>query len=470
MKPSIPSITRKIEARAAVVDEKLRNLPELPDFDVRNLVQKHLAQFTSDVQRVMDGESSTNSSNTFLSSWTTLSDQFRDLILHVRPLITVSHHSDKEVQFQAPAGVEYIEIPDNDDEDREAASTPENVRKRANGHFEESQVHRQRLNDTAVPFALSSGARSNGNSPITIPQTNRMKRENGIAASPTPQLTPISKSLGNKPNPFAGTPFETFAGIGKGFIGLDGIRSCIRQHTKTGTPGLVDRKTYNELCMLAVDPWRGPLQVFKDETLSMLRGQLEFILEKNLGHYRQTALYKQAQRILEKFIDDHALEQQKSLEDLYKLETCELFTVNRASINENHAKDLSALRLARKRVRAAAYIESQMRNGQMKKLGTDLTFQERKKAISKRAEDVKEEQLSPDRFDEEIRVAAYVRSYYLTAAYRFVDSVCLSMHVKLFKKIRDEIFFYLETKLGIIGADGTWPSSANGLLSDVADI
>ena len=401
----------------------------------------------------MDGDSSTNASNTFQSSWTTLSDQFRDLILHVRPMIIVSHPTDK----QAPSGIECIVLDDDDEDGDEVASTTVNARKRPAGFTDHRQAQRQRVNDTPVPFAIPTLARSHANPTISTPQTGRtMKPENESIASSTPRPSPAPspRSVGNKPNPFAGTPFENNADIGKGFIGLDGIRSFIHQHTRTGMPGLVNHKTYDELCMLAINPWSRPLEVFKDHTLAMLRAQLEFILEKNLGHYSQTELYKKARRILEEFVDVHELEQQKSLDELYKLETYRSFSVNCSSITEHEARELKGLKLARKRVRAIAYVETQMENGQMKKLAPDLTYQERRKAISKKAEEVKEDQLPADRFDLEIRVAAYLRGYYMTAAYRFVDSVCLSMHGKLFRNIRDKIFFHLESKLGIIGADG----------------
>jgi hypothetical protein len=76
---------------------------------------------------------------------------------------------------------------------------------------------------------------------------------------------------------------------------------------------------------------------------------------------------------------------------------------------------------------------------------------------------VKEEQLGKDPFDLELRVADYIRGYYITAGLRFVDSVCLSMHGKLFKSIRDKIFFHLETVLGITGPDGKKPLHASSL-------
>jgi hypothetical protein len=79
-------------------------------------------------------------------------------------------------------------------------------------------------------------------------------------------------------------------------------------------------------------------------------------------------------------------------------------------------------------------------------------MEERSKEMNKRAAEIKDEQLGPDPFKLELEVAAYVRGYYMTAALRFVDSVCLSVHGKLFRSISQSIFYYLETQLGIAGS------------------
>lgn len=387
----------------------------------------------------MDGDSS----NGFQSSWTNLSDQFRDLILHIKPMITVAHPSDKEM----PDVIEILD--DEESNSSEVPSTP-GARKR-HDPFEGSHAHRSRANNTPVAFAIPI-ASVNGTPTIHTPQRfNGMKRENGPERSSTPS---VASPLTQRPGPFTHSVFAQHAGIGRRFIDLDGIRDFIRQHIRTGIPGLVNHGTYNELCMLAVNPWKGPLETFMKETHEMIRVQLEAILQQNLGQYQQTELFKTSQRFLKEFIDEHEAEQHKDLVGLYHLEAYKSFTVNRAAINEHQARELAALQTARKIIRATVYVERQMRLGQMKKLPADLSMQDKRKQLRKLAEGVKDEQLGKDPFLLEIQVAAYVRGYYMTAGLRFVDSVCLSMHGRFFKNIRDKIFYHLEEKLGILGPDG----------------
>jgi hypothetical protein len=312
----------------------------------------------------MDGDSA-NLDKNFQSSWTAPSDQFRDLIRHIRPMVTVSHPSDKEL----PGVIEILD--DDDDDGDEVAFAPSNPRKRAAPSPCESPTQRPRVNDTPVPFSLPA-ARPNGNAIVQTPSTGQtMKCENGretdLMASPAP------RAVNPRQNPFAGTPFEKHARLGKGFIDLAGIRSFITNHTRAGIPSLVNHKAYDELCMLAVYPWKQPLEVFIDQTTVMLRHQLDAILDKNLGHYKQTELYKAAESYLHEFLDERVVEQRKSLEELYRLETYKTFTVNRASINEHEATELQSLKLIRKSVRAICYVERQMRLDQKRKLPSGLT-------------------------------------------------------------------------------------------------
>jgi hypothetical protein len=115
---------------------------------------------------------------------------------------------------------------------------------------------------------------------------------------------------------------------------------------------------------------------------------------------------------------------------------------------ENYREEEGAiLRRARKAVRARAYVNKEITMRRRPPFRDENAW---KKAIA----DVKEDQLGKDPFETEIGVAAYVRGYYKTAALRFIDSVCLSIHGKLFRNARKEIFYFLEQQLGLDTGNG----------------
>jgi hypothetical protein len=235
------------------------------------------------------------------------------------------------------------------------------------------------------------------------------------------QAPPLRLPASNR-NQFAGTPFQSVENLGKGFTNLTEISKTILSNTRPGLPGLVNIKTYNDLCLQSVASWKFPLEIFINETLRMLRQQLENILKKRLGVYEQTQLYRTAGTYLQKFLDGHMEEQRKCLKELIELETYRSFTINRAAILENNANELRNLQQIRRSVRARAFVEKQIRLGQKKRL-TDMTMEERSKEMNKRAAEIKDEQLGPDPFK-----------------------------LELFRSISQSIFYYLETQLGIAGS------------------
>ncbi|PMD65465.1 uncharacterized protein K444DRAFT_519277 [Hyaloscypha bicolor E] len=418
---SIPNITEKVQQRTRDVDQQLSDCPDLPESDMLNIVTRLLAQVSNDVQNLVNGDLY-DLPTSFQNEWTTLCDRFRDLILHIKPKVTVSHESDH---------AEVIELISDDDEPFRP-STP--IRKRPAEQVQSPPAQRQRTSQS--PHSQYRV--------IQTPPTG-IKRENGLMQAP-----PLRLPASNR-NQFAGTPFQSVENLGKGFTNLTEISKTILSNTRPGLPGLVNIKTYNDLCLQSVASWKFPLEIFINETLRMLRQQLENILKKRLGVYEQTQLYRTAGTYLQKFLDGHMEEQRKCLKELFELETYRSFTINRAAILENNTNELRNLQQIRRSVRARAFVEKQIRLGQKKRL-TDMTMEERSKEMNKRAAEIRDEQLGPDPFKLELEVAAYVRGYYMTAALRFVDSVCLSVHGKLFRSISQSIFYYLETQLGIAGS------------------
>ncbi|KAE9380651.1 hypothetical protein N431DRAFT_325544 [Stipitochalara longipes BDJ] len=426
---SIPSITEKVQKRTQEVDQQLSDCPDLPESDMMNIVTRLLAQVSNDIQNLANGGLYSNEES-FQSNWTTLCYQFRELILHIKPKVIVTHESDH--------AMEVIDIVSDDDE----PSAPSTPRKHRQNEHEQTQSPAQRQRTSQSPHTQFRV--------IHTPSTG-MKRENGLMQAP-----PVPNTFGRPPNSrrsqFAGTPFQSVENLGKGFTTLTEISKTILSDLRPGLPGIVDPKTYNDLCLQAVAPWKYPLEIFINETMKMLRYQLGNILKKRLGVYEQTQLYRAAGTYLETFLDNHVAEQRKSLNELIELENYRLFTVNSAAVSENREIELRALQQTRRSVRARAFVDKQIRLGQEKRPPVEWTMEEKNKEMSKRAAKVKDEQLGPDPLSMELGVAAYVRGYYITAALRFVDSVCLSVHGNMFQKIGRTIFYHLETELGIAGS------------------
>jgi hypothetical protein len=83
----------------------------------------------------------------------------------------------------------------------------------------------------------------------------------------------------------------------------------------------------------------------------------------------------------------------------------------------------------------------------------NMSHEDHNRALKKKIDKVKDKQLGANPFDLELRVAAYVRAYYVTTGIRFVNSVCLSVYSTLFKNIKDTVIYHLKSRLNIVGRD-----------------
>jgi hypothetical protein len=394
-------------------------LPELPFNNVLHIVLQRLSAFSTNVRGVLEGGAAHNE---FQSSWRKLGEQFREAVLEMRPRITVRDASDVAVH-------EVINIDDDGDDETQALEATPNERDRKH------QVDEPQSPCPPKRSRMEDGTKASPN------RINLVKVGGGLPTRPmTPRAAPEKMASDEVPNPFV-----KYLDCGRNFASIGEIRRLISKHSRTGIPGIVNEQVHMELCMQSVTPWEGPLEVLLDLTLSMLRDQANAILFQELSRWQQTQLFKQAHEHLSTFFDEFELSQREAATELYNLETYKLFTINHIALEQYRQEELEHLRRARRIRRAKMYVE-QLGRMQRKTLNPDLRRRMEK--------DVKDEQLGKDPFETEIEVAAYVRGYYRTAALRFTDSVCLSVHGKLFREARDKIFYYLEQGLELNKGDG----------------
>jgi hypothetical protein len=390
------------------------------------MVLQNLSKFSSDIQHLLDGGASYNE---FQSSWAKLCTHFRATLMETKPKIIVTDPSDLVLP-------EVINIDDDVDDDIECSMSDSQSagRKRMNEETPTPSDKRPRFDPRIPQHDGTNGApRVNG--------TNGLPHRTGSPNVPrTP--TPRKPVLDEEPNPFA-----RHLAAGKTISSIGEIRTRIIEHSRTGVPGIVNEEVHSKMCMESVAPWAGPLEQMVDETLKMLREQADQILHNVLSKWQQTQLFKQSRQHLSTFFDEFEKAQRADAEALYDLETYKLFTVNTLAWENYREEEGAILRRARKAVRARAYVNKEITMRRRPPFRDENAW---KKAIA----DVKEDQLGKDPFETEIGVAAYVRGYYKTAALRFIDSVCLSIHGKLFRNARKEIFYFLEQQLGLDTGNG----------------
>jgi hypothetical protein len=147
---------------------------------------------------------------------------------------------------------------------------------------------------------------------------------------------------------------------------------------------------------------------------------------------------------MQAFIEEQRTELKKQLQQIYQLEEQRLFTKDEDALRRNQAAELKILTRHRNHFRIAAH------NGEDAPVVPKVDNMSDEELRQEEIRMVKElKNLGPDPFEPELAVAGYIRGYYLTAANRFVDYVCIHVMSGLLPRVASVIDTYLQDKLGL---------------------
>ncbi|TGO06969.1 hypothetical protein BTUL_0366g00010 [Botrytis tulipae] len=417
IKEDIPDIKKKVNAHRAKITGDLQNLPELPDQNVQLEVQRLLQNFSREVKGLMTSE---YTDTTFHGHWTKLSHNFHKLLLHIKPSIICSHPSDT---YQIPV----INVDDSDEEESGTFPAPDTSGKK------------RKYPNITKDQSFEQDGRNSGN--VTPVSKLRFKSETPNPRTPRPIHN--ARGLSNK---FKGTTFENHADLGRGFASIGDIQKEML-NSSLGLPKIVDPRIHQAYCRKAVSVWKGPYTDLLFAATKLLRSAVHTIVEKNLGIYRQTILYKDSKISIDRWIDDLCTQQLSAIENLYQTEIFRPFTLLGDAINEHKKVELEKLQQCRRKHRASCFVDKQLSLG-LKKIKADKKTPEYTTARQALVDAVKNEDLDRDPFEVQLDVAAYVRGYYVVAANRFADSACISINNCFFRNVVEQVENYLENHLG----------------------
>mgnify|MGYP002621868086 CR=1 FL=1 len=389
---SLPEVQEKVNLRLQAINAQLSMYPDPPRNPELEII-KSLAEFTINVKNKVLQE--------FMNLWDVeCADKFRQNILLRKPIFNV-----RDVMPQR-ARPEVIEI-DSDS----PVTTPSSNRKRtAPATADQRQGasnKRQRVPQNGATVKPETG---------NLPATPRHPRLDAPATTPS---RPKPKSL------------------------MD-IRALIKKFAVPGQPGLVSASVYKPLFEEAAESWEPFVREFVDKTLFILKHRMLVTLDGALSHLKNRVIYKESLALMHQFIESHRERLLEKVKGIYELEKQRLFTKDVETLERHRANEKKILVWHRNHVRVAAHAGEEL--GRIPKM-EELNEEKLKEETRKLEQGLKN--LGPDPFEQEIEVAAYVRGYYLTAAHRFVDYVCIHVMSGLLPTVSEEIDTYLHEKLGL---------------------
>jgi len=226
----------------------------------------------------------------------------------------------------------------------------------------------------------------------------------------------------------------------------------ISQYKRPGIPDHVDDAAREFICLQSVTAWNGPLSVFEQETRNALSIAVYGALDQTLGKYKQTELFRTSRGIIDGFLNTCFAAQKNKLNSFYELETYKFFTNNNEAFETYRQEEFALLHAARKKRRATCYVRNQA------KLANKPLPPDKEKAQVVAA--LRDNVMGPDKFENEIQLAAWVRGYYKTAGLRFSDNLSQSIQGHLFRRIHDQVIGMLEQKLKLNEGDCKCPFSS----------
>ncbi|PWY82262.1 hypothetical protein BO83DRAFT_374785 [Aspergillus eucalypticola CBS 122712] len=273
----------------------------------------------------------------------------------------------------------------------------------------------------------------------TVPQPVKRKSpgEPGIISSvPEARQQPNPATTGTRNGLYSTNHFDKFNAPALMFT-WEKIREINEDSYRAGLPDQTDPKAIEIMNQMSVKHWYDPLSVFLVATYRLVREMLHKQLDEVFLQYHQTGLYRELKRIIESFLYKLRAAHFEHAQENFSIEYNKPFTMALSALDQSIKSAYSFLAERRRVARAGSYLDAQ---------GKYPRGDARREAELRKLTDA---ELGRDQFSQELTMMATSRGYYDLASSRFIDSICQSVHTKLFAKCRDDLIKEIERELCI---------------------
>jgi hypothetical protein len=265
------------------------------------------------------------------------------------------------------------------------------------------------------------------------PETPTKKRK---LEDTTPGPSPLKnqRSVGRIPSPDFSEKRTKFQ--------LDTVAQHLGKTSKAKVPGHIEPRVTNAMMLATLEHWGLPLKEFFDTLEKQLRTQLKVIFHKHFVKWEGTALYSSAWKIVMDMLNLY-LDQQRttmageSLDD----EKAGPYIFHDDIFSREKESVVQAYRQARFKARMTTYKKERQH-----RLGKEMSSAEEAKM---RKDEKVMALINYEPYSVQLDVVADVVTYYMFAARRFHDSVCMRIESKFFMQLRTQLLDELENGLGI---------------------
>jgi hypothetical protein len=281
----------------------------------------------------------------------------------------------------------------------------------------------------------------------SIPETPTKKRKLGDTPAPSPVKTP-KRGLNKAPE--GQVMFSDFSGLRKKFF-LDEVTQYLAEHSQSKVPGQIEPRVVDNLMLDTLKHWNRPLAEFFNVLEKQIQDQMKSVFNRHFKKWQGSTFHQTAWKIVEQMLTNNCHQQRTIMADESLNDEKEGPYIFHEDIFECEKEAvLEGYRQARFTARFRRYKhDKQQRTG---------------KPVSP----VEEERLKKDArvmavlnrepYVVEQAVVAQVTTYYILAARRFHDAICMRIESKFYKQLREQLRDELENGLGLNdGSEGKLP-------------
>ena len=398
MTKSLPTIQTQVLTRLASIETDLKNIPQPPTHNATRIIADILLDFSSHVRREMEAEYPCRN---WRNIWDSLYKEFHESLLSMKPTMVTKGKLDKGI-FDAVTPGKSV--------------------------------------DSA--YVIDSGDEGENTNTAQSPETPSKKRK--VESTPGSMRPPLSRYQ----TPSRTTPIRTLDLKTVGYANLrtkfqlDDISEYLKETSKSRLPGQLDPKVVDELIIDTLKHWEQPTKRFFEGLKTALTRTVDDIFRQHFGPWTGSAVYHKARDVVEQLLNSNFTEQEDVMASESLTDEREGPYVFNEQLFEREFTD------TKEQYRRARY------NARVKVYGQEMTQQTGKEWTPMdedklRKDEKKRGVLMAEPYGIEIDVIARVTSYYMIAARRFYESVCIRIESKFFKRLRASLRDDLETSLGI---------------------
>jgi hypothetical protein len=401
----LPVIDHEINARLHQVDTSLQQFPEPPTHNASRIISDVILDLSQEVRKELEAEFPCKA---WRNNWKVLQNAFFAALVSMKPTMSTSGRRDASVYAEVldsqPGSSANKAISVDDDEDYEDGEDDEDI---------------------------DSPMRSN-------PETPTKKRK----IDGTPALSPVKTPKRGLPKMLERQAMVVdFSELKKKFI-LDEVTQYLAEHSQSKVPGQIEPRVVDNLMLGTLEHWNRPLAEFFNALEKQIQEQMKTLFNKHLKKWEGSTFYQTAWKIVEEMLTTNFYQQRTTMADESLNDENEgpyifhddIFQCEKELVLDNY-------RQARFNTRFKRYKhDKQQRTGKPMSTAEEERLKKDARAMAV---------LNHEPYVVEQGVVAQVTTYYMLAARRFHDAVCMRIESKFYKQLRTQLRDELENGLGL---------------------